>query len=371
MKGSREVTISGLRPMGRRFPTAVGEIIQKLFGDRGSTIATVFAFLVFVGVILPFFKWSVIDADFVGSDPQDCSREGACWIFVIGKIGQLVYGFYPEAARWQVNLSLFVLLAGCVAAFVLARHYQIVLAVLVYLLTVVTSFNLFGGGIPGMAFVPVEKWGGLSITLLLFTTGMGISFVFGGLLALGRRSERPLIRAVSSFYVEFMRGVPLIAILFVAVVLLPLFLPGGAEANMFMRVLVGICLYTSSYMAEAIRAGLDAVPKGSREAVYALGLSRWNGEKLVVFPQALIVALPGLINTLIALVKDTSLILIVGMHDFLGSTQLAMADVAWGNVLWEGYVFAGAVYFALCFGLSAVGSRIEQRADRYRLPKKA
>ncbi|MCW1410805.1 MULTISPECIES: amino acid ABC transporter permease [Rhizobium] len=371
MKGPREMTLSVLHPVTGRSPTAVREFTKKLFGDRRSTIATILAFLVVIGVILPVFKWAVIDADFVGSGPQDCHRAGACWVFVIEKFGQLAYGFYPEAARWQVNVSLSVLLAGCVAAFALARHYQIILAVLVYLLTVVTSFNLFGGGIPGMTLVPVEKWGGLSITLLLFTIGMGISFVFGGILALGRRSERPLIRAVSSFYVEFMRGVPLIAILFVAVVLLPLFLPGGAEANMFMRVLVGICLYTSSYMAEAIRAGLDAVPKGTREAIYALGLSRWNGEKLVVFPQALIVALPGLINTLIALVKDTSLILIVGMHDFLGSTQLAMADVAWGNVLWEGYAFAGAVYFALCFGLSAIGSHIEQRADRYRLPKKA
>ncbi|WP_063805921.1 MULTISPECIES: amino acid ABC transporter permease [Rhizobium] len=356
---------------GARFPLSAGDTLRRMFIDRNSTVATLFALAVFLGLVVPFLKWALLDADFIGSTPEDCRREGACWIFISEKFGQLIYGFYPRADWWQVNLSLAALFAGCVAAFLLAKRYQVMAAIAAYLVTTGVSFNLFGGNFPGMNAIPVEKWGGLSITLLLFAIGMGVSFVFGGLLALGRRSDRTLIRAVCSFYVEFMRGLPLIAILFIAVILLPLFLPGGAEANMFMRVLVGICLYTSSYMAESIRAGLDSVPRGSREAIYALGLSRWNGEKLVVFPQALIVALPGLVNTLIALIKDTSLIIIVGMHDFLGSTQLAMADVAWGNVLWEGYVFAGAVYFALCFGLSAIGTRIEKHADRYRLGPKA
>ncbi|QRM33169.1 amino acid ABC transporter permease [Microvirga sp. VF16] len=345
---------------------AISKLFRRMFADTKSTIATLFAAAIFLGVIVPFLQWALIDADFIGTRPQDCHREGACWVFVWEKLGQLIYGFYPADLWWQVNLSLIVIVLGCAGAFALAQRYQIVGSIIAYLTTVFVSFEVVGGAFPGMTSVPVEKWGGLSITLLLFTIGTGISFIFGGILALGRRSKRPLIRGVCSVYVEFMRGVPLIAILFIAVVLLPLFLPGGAEANMFLRVLIGLCLYTSSYMAEAIRAGLNAVSPGSREAVYALGMSRWNGEKLVVFPQALIVSLPGVINTLIALVKDTSLIIIVGMHDFLGSTQLAMADVTWGNVLWEGYAFAGLVYFLICYGLSSVGTRIENYANRYR-----
>ncbi|TGS81048.1 amino acid ABC transporter permease [Mesorhizobium sp. M3A.F.Ca.ET.174.01.1.1] len=354
-------------PAGTGIQRALTRNWRRMFAGRSSTMATLFAFAVLLGLVVPFMKWAILDADFIGSGPHDCRRLGACWVFIVQKSGQLAYGFYPLVLWWQVNISLAVLASGCVAVYMLARRYQIAMAIAVFMASVVAGFSLFGGNLPGMTVVPVEQWGGLSISLLLFTVGMGISFVFGGLLALGRRSRWLIVRAVCSVYVEFMRGVPLISILFVAVILLPLFMPGGAEANLFMRVLVGICLYTSSYMAESIRAGLDAVPRESREAVYALGLSRWNGEKLVVFPQALIVALPGLVNTLIALMKDTSLILIVGMHDFLGSTRLAMGDVAWGNVLWEGYLFAGVIYFLLCFGLSSLGAHIERKADRYRL----
>jgi general L-amino acid transport system permease protein len=341
-------------------------IIHRLFSDTSSTLWTIFAMLVFIAVAVPVLRWAVFDGDFAGGSPASCRHDGACWLFIEEKLGQLCYGFYPRSLWWQVDLSLGIIAAGCIAAAWLAKYFQVVLACAVYLTTIDLSFVLFSGSLPGMTSVPVEKWGGLSITLLLFIIGSGISFAFGGLLAMGRRSKRPLIRSVCSVYVEFMRGIPLIAILFIAVVMLPLFLRGGVEGNMFLRVLVGICLYTSAYMAEAIRAGLNAVRVGDREAAHALGLSRWNTEKLIVFPQALIVSAPALVNTMIGLVKDTSLVLIVGMHDFLGSTQLAMTDVAWGNVLWEGYAFAALVYFAICYCLSTLGARIEKQSRRYR-----
>jgi general L-amino acid transport system permease protein len=340
--------------------------IYRLFADTSSALWTIFAVLVFIAVAVPVLRWAVFDADFAGVSPASCRHDGACWLFIEEKLGQLGYGFYPPSLWWQVNLSLAIIAAGCIAAVWLAKYFQVVLACAVYLMTIGLSFVLFSGSLPGMTSVPVEKWGGLSITLLLLIIGTGISFAFGGLLAMGRRSKRPLIRSVSSVYVEFMRGIPLIAILFIAVVMLPLFLRGGVEGNMFLRVLVGICLYTAAYMAEAIRAGLNAVRTGDREAAHALGLSPWNTEKLIVFPQALLVSTPALVNTMIGLVKDTSLVVIVGMHDFLGSTQLAMTDVAWGNVLWEGYAFAALVYFAICYCLSTLGARIEKRSRRYR-----
>jgi general L-amino acid transport system permease protein len=343
----------------------IGRLFRQIFADRGTVVATVVSTGIFIAFFVPFVKWALINADFVGSEPKDCRHVGACWVFITSHIGEFAYGFYPPIDWWQVDLSIAFLVIACTAAFLLARRYQIAGAVGAYVLGIVLSFYAFGGELPGMTAVPVARWGGLSITLLLFTFGMGISLIFGGILAFGRRSKRTLIHAVCAFYVEFMRGVPLIAILFIAVILLPLFLPGGAEANMFLRVLVGICLYTSSYMAEAIRAGLDAVPNGSREAAYALGMSYWKREKLVVLPQALIIALPGLINTAIALVKDTSLVILVGMHDLLGATQLAMASVSWGDVLWEGYLFAGVVYFVICWGLSFIGTRIERLSEKY------
>jgi general L-amino acid transport system permease protein len=339
---------------------------HRLFADTSSTLWTAFAIAVLVAIAVPLLRWSVFNADFAGRDPASCRHDGACWLFIEDKLGQLAYGFYTPTLWWQVNVSLATIVVGCIAAGALAKRFQIALACAVYLTTVVVSFVLFSGVFPGMTPVPVEKWGGLSITLLLFIIATGISFAFGGVLAMGRRSKRPLINSVCSVYVELMRGIPLIAILFIAVVMLPLFLPGGAEGNMFLRVLIGVCLYTSAYMAEAIRAGLNAVRVGNREAAHALGLSRWDTEKLAVFPQALIVSAPALVSTMIGLVKDTSLVIIVGMHDFLGSTQLAMTDVAWGNVLWEGYAFAALIYFAICYCLSRFGAHIENRSLRYR-----
>lgn len=340
------------------------EFVKRSFADRRTGAVTILALIIVIGAGIPFLRWAVFNADFIGTAPTDCRRVGACWVFISQKAGQLGYGFYPLELRWQVDISMILSALGLFGAFQLARRYQIVSAVAVYFLATFLSFKAFGGHLPWMSPVAVEKWGGLSLTLLLFSIGVGISFCFGGLLAMGRRSKRPVIRAISSAYVEFMRGVPLIAILFVAVILLPLFLPSGASADLFLRIVVGICLYTSSHMAEAIRAGLDAVPSGAREAAYALGMSNWHTQKLVVFPQALTISLPGLINTMVALVKDTSLVILVGVHDLLGSTQLAIGDVSWGNVLWEGYLFAGIIYFTICFGLNAVGRRIEANFNR-------
>ena len=342
-----------------RSDNAVVDYVRRSFSAPRTSAVTILALIVLIGGGIPLLDWALVRADFIGTSPADCRRAGACWVFLSQKAGQLAYGFYPPDLRWQVDVSIVVSALGLVGAFMAARRYQVALAAGVYAASVVSSFALFGGQLPGMTEVAVEKWGGLSLTLLLFAIGVGISFLFGGLLAMGRRSEMRVVRAVASVYVEVMRGVPLIAILFVAVILLPLFLPSGADANLFLRIVIGLCLYTASYMAEAIRAGLDAVPTGSREAAYALGLSNWNTEKYVVYPQALAISLPGLINTMVALVKDTSLVILVGVHDLLGATQLAIGDVVWGNVLWEGYVFAGLVYFLICVSITSVGRKIE------------
>lgn len=353
-------------PLPPATPGGIAAFLRRIFQDVPTSIASIVAITIILAFFVPFLRWGVFDADFLGSEPDDCRFAGACWPFIRAKFGELIYGYYPVALRFQVNVSVVALLIGGYAAYRLAGRYQVVPAIVVYVASMVLSFWLFSGSVPGFTPVPVEKWGGLSITLLLFGIGMGVSFIFGGLLALGRRSKLVFVRSVSSIYVEFMRGVPLIAILFIAVVMFPIFLPGGAEMNMFLRVLAGICLYTSSYMAEAIRAGLESVPESHLEAAEALGLSRWTTLKFIVFPQSLTISMPGLVNTMIALVKDTSLVIIVGLHDFMGVIQLSLSDVAWGNVQRESYIFAGLMYFAICYVVSSFGAMLERRSHRSR-----
>lgn len=287
---------------------------------------------------------------------------GACWSFIGAKLAQLHYGFYPAALRWQVNASLAAMTLGSLVIYRLARRSYILGSVFAYSVTAALALAFFAGALPGTATVASEKWGGLSLTLILLFLGVGTSFFLGGVLALSRRSRLTIVRSAAAVYVELMRGVPLIAILFIAVVMLPLFLPSGGEASIFLRALVGICLYTSAYMAEAIGAGIDAIEQSQLEAADALGLSRWTTLKLVVFPQAMAIAMPGLTNTLISLVKDTSLVMLVGMHDLMGTTQLSRADNAWGNVMWEAYLFAGLIYVLICQAITYACAGIERSA---------
>jgi general L-amino acid transport system permease protein len=219
---------------------------------------------------------------------------------------------------------------------------------------------LFYGGLFGLTVVPTHQWGGLMLTLVLAVVGIVLSLPFGILLALGRRSRMPVIRAASLTYIEIWRGVPLITVLFMASVMLPLFFPGGIALDKLVRAMMGIVLFQSAYMAEVVRGGLQAIPKGQYEAAEALGLGYWRSMRLIVLPQALKLVIPGIVNTFIALFKDTTLVLIIGLFDLLGIVQQSFADPKWLGYSVEGYLFAGLVYWMFCFGMSRYSQTLER-----------
>jgi len=220
---------------------------------------------------------------------------------------------------------------------------------------------LLGGGVAGLGVVETRQWGGMMLTVVVTVYGLAAAFPLGVLLALGRRSELPMVRAVSVAFIELWRGVPLITVLFMSSVMLPLFLPEGVEMNKLVRALVGVALFAAAYMAEVVRGGLQAIPPGQYEAAAALGLGYWRTMGLVVLPQALRHVVPGIANTFIALFKDTTLVLVIGLFDFLGVIQAALTDTEWLGFAPEGYVFAAAVYWVVCFSMSRFSQRLERR----------
>ncbi|MDX1301386.1 amino acid ABC transporter permease [Photobacterium sp.] len=306
-------------------------------------------------------QWTVLNADWVGVTREDCSREGACWVFVQARFGQFMFGFYPEAEVWRPVLF-FALLAGLMTWLLVERlpHKKWALGFTVLPFPVISTL-LLHGGVFGLPVVSTHMWGGLLVTLIIALTGILASLPFGIVLALGRRSEMPVLRSMSTIYIEFWRGIPLITVLFMASVMLPLFLSGGTEIDKLLRALIGVVLFNSAYMAEAIRGGLQSVPKGQYEAAEALGLSYWKKTRLVILPQALKISIPSIVNTFIALLKDTSLVLIIGMFDVLGIAQSANSDPAWLGFSTESYLFAALVFWVMCFGMSRYSLHLENK----------
>jgi general L-amino acid transport system permease protein len=315
-------------------------------------------------VLPPLLQWAIIDADWIGHSREDCTSGGACWVFVGTRLNQFLYGFYPADAQWRVNLGLGLLLV-LLAPLLFKRfaHKRLLAIALVFGYPII-AYLLFHGGVLGLAVVPTHQWGGLMLTLVLAVVGIVLSLPFGILLALGRRSRMPVIRAFSITYIEVWRGVPLITVLFMASVMLPLFFPGDITVDKLLRAMLGIVMFQSAYMAEVVRGGLQAIPRGQYEAAEALGLGYWQSMRLVILPQALRLVIPGIVNTFIALFKDTTLVLIIGLFDLLGIVQQAFADPNWLGYSVEGYVFAGLVYWAFCFGMSRYSQTLERELAR-------
>nr|MBP6498051.1 amino acid ABC transporter permease [Campylobacteraceae bacterium] len=294
-------------------------------------------------VIPPFIKWAYLDANFAGSTREDCSSGGACWVFVRMKIDMFMYGFYPSTERWRVNL-VYILFFGLIAAFKFLKKplFKLVLMNLYF----VAGFILVRGGFLGLEFVPTDKWGGLMLTILVAAVGIVCAFPLGVILALGRQSHLPIIKSISVTYIEFIRGVPLITILFMSSIILPLFFPEGMTFDKLLRALIGIALFEAAYIAENIRGGLQSIPKGQYEAGDAIGLSYWQKMFLVILPQALKVAIPNLVGVSIALFQDTTLVLIIGLFDLLAMVRLSAADSYWLGYETEGYVFVTFIFWA-------------------------
>ncbi|WP_261643788.1 amino acid ABC transporter permease [Erwinia mallotivora] len=341
---------------------------KNLFSSWGNTLLTLFCLWVIWSVIPPALNWLLFQANWIGSTRADCTKEGACWVFIHARFGQFMYGLYPHELRWRINLALVIGLVSIVPMFLSKlprRGLYIALWAVAYPVTV---WLLLYGGFFGLERVETRQWGGLTLTLIIASVGIAGALPLGILLALGRRSTMPVVRSLSVVFIEFWRGVPLITVLFMSSVMLPLFMSEGSSIDKLIRALVGVILFQSAYVAEVVRGGLQALPKGQYESAESLALGYWKTQGLVILPQALKLVIPGLVNTIIALFKDTSLVIIIGLFDLFSSVQQATVDPAWLGMSTEGYVFAAMVYWIFCFSMSRYSQYLEKRFHTGRTP---
>lgn len=331
---------------------------DNLFSTPLNVALTTLGIAILFWVIPPFVKWAYVDANFLGTTREDCNSGGACWVFIRMKIDMFMYGFYPSIERWRINtvyglffvlVALFRYLKNPVVKIVAAHVYFIV------------GFFLVYGGLFGLEVVPTDKWGGLMLTIMVAAVGIVAAFPLGVILALGRASHLPIIRSISVTYIEFIRGVPLITILFMSSIILPLFFPEGINFDKLLRALIGIAMFEAAYIAENIRGGLQSIPKGQYEAADAIGLSYWQKMGLVILPQALKVAIPNLVGVSIALFQDTTLVMIIGLFDLLAMVRLSAADSYWLGYETEGYVFITFIFWFFCYSMSNFSQKLEKR----------
>ncbi len=338
-----------------------GWLRRNLFSTWYNSLLTLVVGYLLAANLWPLLQWALFQANFLGTTTDDCSGEGACWVFLRQRLGFFIYGFYPEELRWRINICYALLALVLVPQFIDQAPGRKWLGLFGITGLPLIGYFLVAGGTFGLEPVETSKWGGLTLTLILAYVGIIAALPIGILLALGRRSEMPVIRGLCVVFIEVWRAVPLITVLFMASVMLPLFLPEGMNFEKLLRALIGIILFQSAYMAEVVRGGLQAIPKGQYEAADALGLSYWKKMGLVILPQALKLVIPGIVNTFIALFKDTTLVLIIGLFDILGTVQSTIIDPAWQNVATEGYLFVAFCFWVFCFGMSRYSQALERK----------
>jgi general L-amino acid transport system permease protein len=349
--------------------SALGWMRENLFSSLGNTLLTLLGAALLAALVWPTVRFVLLDAVWHGTDRTACLAEtvgrevGACWPFISARFDQLMFGFYPASERWRVVL-VYGLGALLLAPLLIPRvPHKRLNAVLFFCVFPIVAAVLLLGGVFGLREVETRLWGGLLVTLVISYAGIVGSLPLGVLLALGRRSELPVVRSASIVFIEFWRGVPLLTVLFFATYMLPLFLPGNWVIDGLLRVLIGLILFSSAYLSEVVRAGLQAIPRGQIEAANALGLGYWRTMGLVVLPQALRLVIPGLVNHVIALFKDTTLVLIVAIFDLLGQLRAAFADPTWATpvTLFTGFAFAGIIYFVVSAAMSRYALFTERR----------
>jgi general L-amino acid transport system permease protein len=339
----------------------------KLFNTWANTAVTlVFAYFI-IKAVIAIVSWGVINAVWTvpGTNTQACravSGVGACWALIHEKFRFIMFGTYPYDEHWRPALVIVVFLAlyGLSAM----RRFWNRNLIWIWLVGLTLIGILMWGGVFGMRYVEQERWGGLPITLILATFGIALAFPLSIALALGRRSHMPAVKVICVTYIELIRGVPLISLLFMASVMFPLFLPEGLTIDKLLRAQVAIILFAAAYLAEVIRGGLQAIPKGQYEAADSLGLAFWQKTSFIILPQALRLVIPPLVNTFIGMFKDTSLVLIIGIFDLLNSAKTAVNEPAWRGFGLEAYVFVGVIYFLFCFAMSKYSQDLEAELAR-------
>jgi general L-amino acid transport system permease protein len=339
---------------------------KNLFATPKDALLTLVCLYIIYRVLGGFVNWAILSATWTGEDGRSCSVEGAgaCWPFIWAKMGLFMNGRYPDAERWRIYLTYGLALAGLVPLMIPRVPGKLWLSIYLLIVFPIVAYFLLTGGIFGLPIVQTERWGGLLVTLVVACVGIAASFPLGILLALGRRSNLPVVKWASIGFIEIVRGVPLVTMLFFASVMLPLFLPENVTFDKLLRALIGVALFSAAYLAEVIRGGLQAIPRGQYEAADALGLSYPQKMSFIILPQALKLVIPGIVNSFIALFKDTSLVLIIGLFDLLGIVQQSVqADPKWFSpaTSMTGYFFAGLIFWIFCFGMSRYSAFVERR----------
>lgn len=339
---------------------AWGWMREKLFSSPLNILLTALVVWLILFSLPPFIEWAVLKANLHAATGQACrDTGGACWAVIIEKHRLILFGTYPFDEQWRPFLATFLLLAVIILSG-WRRFWNLSLLVMwVVVLTLVAI--LMWGGIFGLTYVENSLWGGLPLTLILATFGIALAFPFGVVLALGRRSKMPAIKSICVVYIELIRGVPLISLLFMASVMLPLFLPEGMNIDKLLRALIAIVMFAAAYVAETVRGGLQAIPKGQYEGADSLGLSYWQQMRLVILPQALKVVIPPLVSIFIAMFKDTSLVVIIGIFDLTLAAKAALVDQVWRGFSVEVYLFIAVIYFVFCYSMSQYSQALERR----------
>lgn len=342
---------------------ALSWLRRNLFSSWPSALASLAIVWLAWSFAPPFMEWALVDAIWRAADPRACREaqgQGACWAFIGEKHRFILFGTYPFDQHWRPALaSVILILLWIISCFRALWRWWLSL---VWLCGLGIIGFLMWGGVLGLAYVENERWGGLILTLILASFGCALAFPLAIGLALGRRSRLPAVRAACVGYIELIRGVPLISVLFMASVMLPLFLPAGVTVDKLLRAQLALILFIAAYLAEVVRGGLQAVAHHQYEAAEALGLGYWKRTLHVILPQALRYSIPPLMNTFIALFKDTSLVLIIGLFDLLSTIKVSLQDPQWSGFGLEAYLFVSAVYFAFCYSMSRYSQALERAA---------
>jgi general L-amino acid transport system permease protein len=357
-------------PPPARLTGAVAWVRDNLFSSVSNTLLTMIGVLLIYLVLSNLIPFAILDATFSGTNREAClasasrPEPGACWAFIRTYFEYFIYGSYPGDQRWRVNIVYGLFAFGLAWVLWLDAPKRAWGAVFFFLiLPVIAYVLLLGSSWFGLQIVTTERWGGMIVTFIVAVVGIVASLPLGILLALGRRSKLPIVKTFCIIFIEFVRGVPLITVLFAANFMLPLFLPTDWNPDRLLRALVAVGLFSAAYMAEVVRAGLQALPKGQYEGADAMGLSYWQSMRLIILPQALKATLPNIVNSNVALFKDTTLVSTVGIFDFVNAMQASFKNPDWATPVTSttGWLFAAIFYFICCYGMSSYAKVIETR----------
>jgi len=354
--------------LGERPPPAstvgiVGWLRTNLFSNWLNSLLTILSLYILWSSVPSLVEWAFLKAQLGGEDRFACSEEGACWAWLDQRLGQFLYGLYPSKETWRIDIA-FILLLPALAPWLIEnvpgkkwlRRFSVIYPF-------IAAWLLVGGWFGILESVTTNNLGGFALNLTVGLAGIVLSLPVGILLALGRQSRLPLIRWFSVIFIETVRGVPLITLLFVSNIILPIFLPPDVALDAVIRVIIMVSAFASAYMAEVIRGGLQAIPKGQYEAAAAMGLSYWQSMRLIILPQALKISIPGIVNTFIGLFKDTTLVIVIGLFDILGIANAMVSNPDWLGLSSETYVFVALFFFAVCFSMSRYSIRLERKLD--------